>query len=126
MGVYARCECKAVMTWKSGSPIHSAIRLLVNFIAFLLYPSGSSRFESLGNIILFIELLGDTPIAPFHLQLDLSLKGSAHWNKRQSPGRSGTHQLGSAILRPSFLRSFQPLCSFLPSNVHALPKTLNS
>uniref|UniRef100_M1D9M8 Uncharacterized protein n=1 Tax=Solanum tuberosum TaxID=4113 RepID=M1D9M8_SOLTU len=48
----------------------------------------------------FAELLGDTSTAPFHHQLDLSLQGSAHWNKRRSPGRSATRQLGSAILRP--------------------------
>uniref|UniRef100_M1DJK7 Uncharacterized protein n=1 Tax=Solanum tuberosum TaxID=4113 RepID=M1DJK7_SOLTU len=46
-------------------------------------------------------------------------KGSAHWNERRSPGRSATRQQGSAILRPSFLRSFQTLCSFLKSGVHA-------
>uniref|UniRef100_M1DVA0 Uncharacterized protein n=1 Tax=Solanum tuberosum TaxID=4113 RepID=M1DVA0_SOLTU len=57
----------------------------------------------------FAKLLGDTPTAPFHRQLDLSLQGSAHWNKRRSPGRSATHQLGSGIFRPSFLHSFHPL-----------------
>ncbi|KAG5576604.1 hypothetical protein H5410_056738 [Solanum commersonii] len=74
----------------------------------------------------FAKLLGDTLTAPFHHQLDLSLQGSAHLYKRRSLGRSATRQLGSAILKPSFLRSFQPLCSFLPSSVHALPQTLNT
>ncbi|KAG5586080.1 hypothetical protein H5410_046514 [Solanum commersonii] len=52
--------------------------------------------------------------------------GLAHWNKRRSPGRSATHQLGSSIFKPSFLCSFQPPCSFLPSSVHALPQTPNT
>ncbi|KAG5580927.1 hypothetical protein H5410_051554 [Solanum commersonii] len=63
----------------------------------------------------FAKLFGDTLTAPFHRQLDLFLQGSVHWNKRRSPGRSATRQLGSAIFRPSFLRSFQPPCSFLPT-----------
>uniref|UniRef100_M1D9F5 Uncharacterized protein n=1 Tax=Solanum tuberosum TaxID=4113 RepID=M1D9F5_SOLTU len=74
----------------------------------------------------FTELFGDTPTTPFHRQLDLFLQGLAHWNKKGSPGRSVTHQLGSAIFRPSFLRSFQPPCSFLQSSVHALPQTPNT
>ncbi|KAG5572019.1 hypothetical protein H5410_061785 [Solanum commersonii] len=66
------------------------------------------------------------PTAPLHRQLDHFLHGSAHWNKRRSPSRSATRQLGSAIFRPSVLRSFQPPCSFLPSSVHALPQTPNT
>ncbi|KAG5595575.1 hypothetical protein H5410_036807 [Solanum commersonii] len=63
----------------------------------------------------FTKLIGDTLTAPFHRQLDLFLLGLAHRNKRRSPGPSMTCQLGSAIFRPSFLRSFQPPCSFLPN-----------
>ncbi|KAG5612056.1 hypothetical protein H5410_023337 [Solanum commersonii] len=74
----------------------------------------------------FAKLFGDTPISPLYRQLDLFLQGSAYWNKRRSPGRSVTRQLGSAIFRPSFLHSFQPPCSFLPSRVHALPQTSNT
>ncbi|WMV18653.1 hypothetical protein MTR67_012038, partial [Solanum verrucosum] len=36
----------------SGSPIHLAIRHLVDFIVFLLYPLASSHFESLGDMVL--------------------------------------------------------------------------
>ncbi|KAG5590341.1 hypothetical protein H5410_040855 [Solanum commersonii] len=53
-------------------------------------------------------------------------QGSAHWNKRRSPGRSATRQLGSAIFMPSVLHSFHPPCSFLPSSVYALPQTPNT
>ncbi|KAG5630660.1 hypothetical protein H5410_002377 [Solanum commersonii] len=60
----------------------------------------------------FAELLGDTPLTPFHRQLDLSFQGSTHWNKRRSLGRSVTRQLGLAIFRPSFLLSFQRLVPF--------------
>ncbi|WMV41091.1 hypothetical protein MTR67_034476 [Solanum verrucosum] len=74
----------------------------------------------------FTELIGDVPTAPFHRQLDLFLQGSAHLNKRRSPGPSVTCQLGSAIFRPSFLRSFHPPCSFLPSSVHTFSQTLNT
>ncbi|KAG5599492.1 hypothetical protein H5410_030862 [Solanum commersonii] len=66
------------------------------------------------------------PTTPLHRQLDLILQRSVHWNKRRSPGRSVTRQLGSAIFRPSFLRSFQPPCSFFPSSVHALSQTPNT
>ncbi|KAG5586047.1 hypothetical protein H5410_046481 [Solanum commersonii] len=66
------------------------------------------------------------PTTPFHRQFDFSLQGSTHWNKRRSPGRSTTHQLGLTIFRPSFLSSFQPPCSLLPSSVHDFPQTPNT
>uniref|UniRef100_M1DYU4 Uncharacterized protein n=1 Tax=Solanum tuberosum TaxID=4113 RepID=M1DYU4_SOLTU len=40
---------RAIRRSKSGSLIHSAMRPLANFIAFLSWPSGSSRSESLGD-----------------------------------------------------------------------------
>ncbi|KAG5582247.1 hypothetical protein H5410_052874 [Solanum commersonii] len=63
--------------------------------------------------------------SPFYFILQ-PLCGSAHWNKRRSPGQSATRQVGSVIFKPSFLRSFQPPCSFLPSSVHALSQILNT
>ncbi|KAG5599758.1 hypothetical protein H5410_031128 [Solanum commersonii] len=65
------------------------------------------------------------PTDPFHRQLDLSIQGSAQWNKWRSPGRLATHQLGSAIFKPSFLRSFQPPYSFLPSSAQPIHTRIN-
>ena len=61
---------KAIQCSKSGSPINSAIRPLVNSIAFFLLPSPSSSSVTLGDLALHrgtIQCLGDSPIAPFYL-----------------------------------------------------------
>ncbi|KAG5631865.1 hypothetical protein H5410_003582 [Solanum commersonii] len=93
----------------SGSPIHSAIRLL--------------PYRALSRWAIwycFAKLLSDIPTIPFHRKLELSLQGSVHWNKRRSVGRSAAHQLGSAILRSSFfvfLSRFVPSCQLFKKDV---------
>uniref|UniRef100_M1DPQ3 Uncharacterized protein n=1 Tax=Solanum tuberosum TaxID=4113 RepID=M1DPQ3_SOLTU len=52
---------------------------LVGFITLLLYPSTSSCFGSLGDIVLLDDMLN----APFHRRFDPFVQGLAHWNKRR-------------------------------------------
>ncbi|KAG5580097.1 hypothetical protein H5410_050724, partial [Solanum commersonii] len=67
---------------------------------------------AIGNY--FTELLDDASTSPFPRRLDLFLQGSAHWNiKRGDP-------------QAFFSSSFQPPCSFLPSNVHFKEDVSNS
>ncbi|KAG5595075.1 hypothetical protein H5410_036307 [Solanum commersonii] len=78
--------------------MNSVIRYLVCFIAFQLLPLASSHSRSLGLSILEFW----ARLRPFG----------------DSPNALGDPQ--------AFLSSsFQPFCSFLPSSVHALPRTPN-
>uniref|UniRef100_M1DYR5 Uncharacterized protein n=1 Tax=Solanum tuberosum TaxID=4113 RepID=M1DYR5_SOLTU len=84
--------------------------------------SASSRFDSLGNR----ELLGDAPTASFPRRLDLFLRGSAYWNIRRDLRPFGDSPNGLGDLQAVFASFFQPLCSLLPSGVHAFPQTPNT
>ncbi|KAG5599016.1 hypothetical protein H5410_030386 [Solanum commersonii] len=94
---------------KSGSPMHSAIRPMVCFIAFQLLLLTSSRSRSLGDIALNYGLFGD-------ITLEI-------W-ARLRPFGDSPNALGDP--QAFFSSCFQSFCSFLPSSVDALPHTPNT
>lgn len=83
-----------------------------NFITVLRLVQASSCQDHWTISYYFVEVLSDAATAPFHRRFDPFLWCLAHQNKIQSSDLSAILQVDSAILKPSFLRSFHPFFFF--------------